>query len=198
MFLVLLAFIGYMWLVERVIFEGLRIGSFLTSLGALFALGVALAIWALRHLTRPSRRPAAPAPQPAPPAAAPAGSAASFGLRETTFRVAGVTFDNDDGTSRQEILRGLRWRESPYASGDDDLTLTTAFFETEYIGQPAIEVHINDYMIGHVPKSRIPDVSAAIASCSCTVDDVAIYGGGYDDDGIRHSYGCEITISWAD
>ncbi len=115
--------------------------------------------------------------------------------KEVTFRVAGVTFDNDDGSSRQEILRHLRFRDEPYV--DEDAELMVNFVESEYEGQLAIEVWINDYQVGHVPKSKISQVKAAMDSHAWTVDSCSIYGGSRDESGEKHSYGCEISLSWA-
>lgn len=110
------------------------------------------------------------------------------------FRVAGVTFDNDDGTSRQDILRHLYFGDAPYADDPEDLDVD--FVETDYHGDPAIEVHINGYQVGHVPKGKVNAMLKAIASHADTVDSVRIIGGGRKEDGERMSYGCEIEVSY--
>lgn len=110
------------------------------------------------------------------------------------FRVAGVSFDNDDGTSRQDILRHLYFGDAPYADDPEDLDVE--FIETEYQGDPAIEVHINGYQVGHVPQEKVSAMLKAIASHADTVDSVRIIGGGRKEDGERISYGCEIEVSY--
>ena len=111
-----------------------------------------------------------------------------------SFRVAGVSFDNDDGTSRQDILRHLHFGDAPYADDPEDLDVE--FIETDYQGDPAIEVHINGYQVGHVPQEKVSAMLKAIASHADTVDSVRIIGGGRTEDGERISYGCEIEVSY--
>lgn len=65
--------------------------------------------------------------------------------------VSGVTFDNEDGTSRQKILKDLK-----VSGGDAYLNLE----EYEYKGSPAIRITVNDMCIGNVPKSRVAEVSS--------------------------------------
>ena len=70
------------------------------------------------------------------------------------------------------------------------------FVESEYDGQLAIEVHINGYQVGFVPKTLVRKVKAAMDSYAWTVDGYSIYGGSMEEYGEKHNYGCEITISW--
>ena len=67
--------------------------------------------------------------------------------------VASVTFDNDDGTSRQKILKDLK-----VTGGDAYLNLE----EYEYKGAPAIRVLVNDMCVGNVPKARVAEVAAVM------------------------------------
>ena len=67
--------------------------------------------------------------------------------------IAGVTFDNDDGTSRQKILKDLK-----VTGGDAYLNLE----EYEYKGAPAIRVLVNDMCVGNVPKARVAEVAAVM------------------------------------
>ncbi len=61
-----------------------------------------------------------------------------------SIKVAGVTFANPDGTSRQELLaslgRGFR---------------TAKLKQTTYDGERAVEVRINGKFIGYVPKTQL-------------------------------------------
>lgn len=67
--------------------------------------------------------------------------------------IAGVTFDNEDGTSRQKILRDLK-----VTGGEAHLDLE----EYEFKGAPAIRVLVNDMCVGNVPKNYVAQVSAVL------------------------------------
>ena len=107
-----------------------------------------------------------------------------------TFRVAGVTFDNDDGTNRQDILRDLK-------DSDDKNNLDIELEESEYDNDLAIAVFANGNQIGFVPKSKIYSVqNAQKHTATCYVSEARIIGGGTNDEGERLSYGCEITLEY--
>ena len=65
--------------------------------------------------------------------------------------LAGVTFDNDDGTSRQKLLKDFKAR-----GGQADLELE----EYEYKGSPAIRVLIDGECVGNIPKNRVDELRA--------------------------------------
>ena len=67
--------------------------------------------------------------------------------------IAGVTFKNDDGSSRQAILKDIKAR-----SGDAELVLE----EYEYRDKPAIRVLVDGDQIGNIPRSRVAEVSAVL------------------------------------
>lgn len=74
-----------------------------------------------------------------------------------TFSVAGVTFNNDDGSSRQEILRDLF--DGPL-EGETD-----CWFEPFlYQGEMALRVKIGDKCVGNVRKSDVQTVIDCIKS----------------------------------
>ena len=183
MLLVVVAWIAYFWFSFQVITRKLQIADFTTSIiiiGAGFFLMLYLSVNHLLDLRR--RRPAAD-PQPV-------DDSGSF-----TFRNDGTSFANDDGSSRQDILRHLKFGDPPWAVDPDDLSVELQ--ELSYDGQPAIAVLVNGYQVGFVPKNIIPQVQEALASvATCYVSDVRIIGGGTGDDGRRLSYGCEITLSY--
>ncbi len=205
MLLVLLLWLAYLVLFFQVITHRIQIAGFVPSLVIMVVLFFALCIWSYKHLTRPkgSKRqqpstPAAPtvpaaSEKPAAPTAPAAPAAVDSG--SITFRVAGVTFENDDGESRQDILRHLKFGDYPWADDPDDLF--GELFETTFDSKPAIEVHVNNYQVGYVPKTQIASVSAALKNvATCHVSDVQIIGGGTDQDGTRLSYGCKITLEY--
>ena len=130
MFLILIAWFAYAYLIVRCVFHGLSFGGFLQTVAVLAILFIVLMVWSVRRMLRPAAGKQQAAPRPAAPAGTDSGS--------ITFRVAGTTFDNDDGTSRQEILRHLKFGDEPWADGPEDLTGTLE--ETDYNGETAFAV----------------------------------------------------------
>jgi len=63
-------------------------------------------------------------------------------------KVAGVTFKNDDGTSRQKILKDIKTQKPPF-----DKKLDIGIEEFEWEGKPAYYVTVNGVVIGTVEKS---------------------------------------------
>lgn len=91
--------------------------------------------------------------------------------------VAGVTFDNEDGTPRQKILKDLK-----VTGGDAELNLE----EYEYKGAPAIRILVNDMCVGNIPKSRVSEVSAVMDHLeSGRIDIEKFQPEDEDDDGHR-------------
>lgn len=62
--------------------------------------------------------------------------------------IAGVTFDNDDGSSRQKNLRDLETR-----GGEGEVSLE----EYYYKGHKAVRVLIDGKCIGNIPKDRVQE-----------------------------------------
>jgi hypothetical protein len=191
MFPIFLSLVAWAFLVVQFLFHGFRIIGFMETLVIIAVLFVLIAIWSVRRLTRPNKKVV----QSLQRAAAPAPAANDSGT--VTFRVAGVTFDNDDGTSRQEILRALKFGDAPYAEDLDPDDLDVTIEETTWNGELAYAVLANGYQIGNVPKASITKVKNAkdhVATCSVT--SARIIGGGKDEDGNRISYGCEVTMEY--
>lgn len=63
--------------------------------------------------------------------------------------LAGVTFDNEDGTSRQKLLKDYMARKT-----DAHMTLE----EFKYKGEPAVRVLIDGKCVGNVPRSHVAEV----------------------------------------
>ena len=190
MLLVLLLWLAYLVLFFQVITHRIQIAGFVPSLVIMVVLFFVLCIWSYKHLTSPkgSKRQ-----QSSTPAAPTVPAATDPGV--ITFRVAGVTFKNDDGKSRQDILRHMKFGDPPWADDPDDLV--GELVETTFDGEPAIEVYVNGHLVGHVPKAQITSVSAALKNvATCHVSDVQIIGGGTDQNGTRLSYGCMITLKY--
>ena len=194
MFLVLLVWAAYIYGGIQVIFHGFRIHSFLVTVGIAAVLFIVLMYWSIHHLTRVPKI-TRPVQQAAPqPASAPQPADDSNGIRKLQFKVAGVTFDNEDGSSRQEILRHLKFLDEPYVDEVGDYLVSID--ETTYDGEPALEVRINDYQVGWVPKTMIKKVQKAMQDVASFSADAEISGGGIDETGKRYPYGCTITATY--
>ena len=198
MLAVLIAWAAYFFLGFEIITHKIKIADFSTSVVILVVAFFVLIFWSVRHLVKPTKAQqqaaaaaaARRAAQTPPPAPAPVDDSGSF-----TFRVAGVTFDNDDGESRQEILRHLKFGDAPWADDPDDLV--GHIMETTFEGEQAFEVLVNDYQVGNVPKSHIKKVASAMQHIGTfSVSSVRIAGGGRGQDGTPLSYGCEITVDY--
>ena len=75
-------------------------------------------------------------------------------VKNRTLKVKGVTYDNDDGTSRQEILEDIKLRRDPFRRG-----LHLSLEEYDYEGRPAYHVKVNGYIIGTVPSELSPFIT---------------------------------------
>jgi hypothetical protein len=97
-------------------------------------------------------------------------------LKSMTTRVVGVSFDNDDGTSRQDIISGLSVGEA--------LLLNYHEYEPAYAVTDAL-----GNCIGHVSKELAATIYQKYKDCyfAVSVDDIT--GG---DSGLK--YGCVISI----
>jgi hypothetical protein len=99
-------------------------------------------------------------------------------LKKITVKVVGVTFMNDDGTDRQEILSEL----------SDTATLYLEY--VEYKNEPAYAVvDWEDRQIGWLPKDLAADLYQNYRDCHFFVQIDDIIGGG------DRNYGCVITIN---
>ena len=151
------------------------------------AVGAVFAVLGVRNL-----KAAAPANKPKPAASVqpsvvkPAPTAPQYHF--VNFRVAGVTFDNDDGANRQSIIADIDHQRPPFQDGDH---LNVAILRSTWQGELAFEVRVNDVLIGHVPKDSIPEVNAALEHPDAMVSGFKIDGGtnGYN-------YGVGIAIRY--
>ena len=75
-------------------------------------------------------------------------------------KVAGVTFSNPDGENRQEIIKAIIEEKGSNNiwTGPGRLNVTT-YTDNEGHTEPAIEVLINNKLIGYIPKIHIEDVA---------------------------------------
>lgn len=103
------------------------------------------------------------------------------------FKVVGVTFKNDDGKSRQTLLRRIRFNDEPFENGVD-VTIERG----EYEGTPAFFVFANGLRVGSIGRDDIPYFVNRWDSFS-GVYNATVTGGGTDADGNSIKYGMMIT-----
>lgn len=113
------------------------------------AIGGGLIFWQYKDANRD--KPAEYDARPVKPAKAapPAGAAAPEQKPDTytrKFKVRGVTFNNDDGTSRQDILKKIYRKKPPF-----DNCLNVELKEYTYDDGPTFGVYVNGFMVGNIP-----------------------------------------------
>lgn len=101
-----------------------------------------------------------------------------------TCCVAGTTFKNDNGGSRQELLKKIRYRGAPYRT-DPDIRLE----KTLYDGEDAIAVYADANQIGWIPKSDLSSILPRFDRYK-DVDQFSMNGGGSGG----KKYGIDIRI----
>lgn len=110
-----------------------------------------------------------------------------FRSDEYKIKVVGVTYNNEDGTSRQKILQAIKAKEPPF-NGDIHYSL----FVYTYRDSPAVAVLANGMMIGNVPIEHVAFVVENIRNIEAV--SVAVYGGGVKKDGQKKSLGASATL----
>lgn len=97
------------------------------------------------------------------------------------YDVVGESFDNDDGTYRQDILSDFAQYEKGYFKS------LASIDEFEYNGERALAVKINDQQIGCIARKDLPAVFRDLQ----TADEIhlKVVGGGDQD-----LYGAKVTL----
>lgn len=104
-------------------------------------------------------------------------------------RIAGVTFENDDGSSRQKYLK-----EAYANQGVGTLGLESY----DYQGEPAIRVLYDDMCIGNIPKDKVQDFMDVIDRITAAYLDVERFCPDDDDDRSREViYRADLTIVYS-
>lgn len=88
--------------------------------------------------------------------------------------IVGVTFDNDDGTSRQKILRDY------YVTGVEGSDLNLE--EYEYKGRPAVRVLLDDQCVGNIPKNRVDELLLIMDRLEKASIDIEVFTPDEDED----------------
>lgn len=99
--------------------------------------------------------------------------------------VAGVTFDNDDGKKRQNILSAI-YKESEGLGVEGELE------RYEYKGEAAIRVLVEDRCIGVIRKSDLPEVLPLLDR----VENVSVYVDRFEEDDGK-IYRADLHIQYA-
>lgn len=106
-----------------------------------------------------------------------------------TYKVAGVTYKNDDKTNRQTLLRKYHFADPPF-NGD---TVEINLEPYEYEGQPAYYVTVNGYTMGTLEAAAAPEVHERydeIEHLHLTVDS-------FKDDDNKSVYYARITVRYS-
>lgn len=106
-----------------------------------------------------------------------------------SFAVAGVTFKNDDGRSRQKILQ---------EADEDSLSYYAELEEYNFKSEKAVGVLINGEMIGNIPRDTLDQYFRYEEQYEQVDIDADIYGGEDDDSGSKKNYGCKIRITYVE
>lgn len=91
-----------------------------------------------------------------------------------SFNLSGVTFPNDEGVNRQELLHKMDKGLPPFENSDD---LEVNLKPIQFGGEDAIECRVNGHQIGFVPKAMVPKVLAAMKMPDATISGVEVVGG---------------------
>ena len=101
------------------------------------------------------------------------------GVKE--IKVAGVTFNNKDGSSRQELLREF----------DREEAVAVSLLEHEHKGKPAFHVLVNGKIIGNIPKDKAPFIVRNCKGIAFDDIEIAIY-----QDKKGENYGAAVYIPY--
>ena len=106
------------------------------------------------------------------------------------IKVAGVTFKNNKGPTRQNILRKIHFNDKPF-----DEYVELGLHEYEFDGKPAFGVYANNMQIGNIPADYVQFIidNDARYEGICGIN---VYGGGRNENGYAISYGCKITLKY--
>jgi len=108
------------------------------------------------------------------------------GAQTLSFRVAGVTFKNPDGTDRQRTLASFYRSNGGSGSGAGRLSRYT------YQGSPAIYVLLNNKVIGNIPAD---DVSSVLSIYN-EIDEVSIFVDRFFSDEGELIYFARVSIEY--
>lgn len=88
-----------------------------------------------------------------------------------SFPVVGVTFENEDGTDRQQLLRKIYFHDKPFDI-EQNIVLERYFWK----GSPAYYVKVNGYIIGNIGSDFVWYFEENSMREYC-IDSIQVYGG---------------------
>ena len=105
------------------------------------------------------------------------------------LQLVGVTYRNEDGINRQDILANL---SAKIKAGEKLELKAEGYLYTPNVGnpEPAIKITNNDIIIGHIAADVVADIESKYKTPQYKAEIVGITGG---KDGL--SYGCDIMLS---
>lgn len=101
-------------------------------------------------------------------------------------KVAGVTFDNDDGSSRQKLLRAL-------ATDPDESSFPVAVGPYTCKGKPAARIMYEDKCIGNVPAEYVEEVVSNIGG----IEFANVYPDSFKNDDGKTIYRADLHIQYS-
>ena len=104
---------------------------------------------------------------------------------EYEYKVVGVTFANEDGTNRQELLRKIKIKEDPF-----NCFINYSLKVYSYEGKTAVAVLANGVMIGNVPKENAENIAEHMKYIDKVF--VRVFGG---EDGKKYGAMGRSTVS---
>lgn len=139
--------------------------------GGIGCIVIAVVCFLLAH--KPAK---AAAGQQATPRATGAPAADSRIAETIRTKVVGVTFQNDDGENRQDILSHM--------TGDEEIEIE----KTTYNGEPAAYVKWDNKILGYLSAELAKDLAARYPNAHYTAEILEISGGGLQ------TFGCNIEL----
>lgn len=89
-----------------------------------------------------------------------------------TYKIVGVTFENDNGTDRQQLLKKIYNRAVKELKADPwlDVDYEVSFRSYQFEGSPALAVLVDGFEIGNIAADSVTDVSEILANKNPFVD----------------------------
>ena len=109
-------------------------------------------------------------------------------IKSWCFKIAGVTFRNDDGTSRQDILKRM------YAIQEAGVLDEIDIQDYDYNGELAYGVYYNDEQFGNIKRQDIAEMDEAMNSDGITSCAIEIYHFRNEDG--KKIYCANLTLYW--
>lgn len=100
--------------------------------------------------------------------------------RVIEIKVAGVSFNNKDGTNRQQLLECLRYGRYPF---EEKRGLYYQIYT--YKKELAVAVMCNGYMLGNIPRSDLPTLLPSFERGTYSTTVYEFVGGGEKNIGMR-------------